>query len=87
MRGDLTIVGEERAVVFDDRVERARPDRHRAQRVRKTRMFGGGEGEVCQPELTQPTHALHDREIEQRRLSRGKLDEAMDRVENALHPA
>ena len=50
-------------------------------------MLRGGEREVSEPELTQAAHTLHDGEIEQRRLSGGELDEAVDRVENALHPA
>ena len=78
-------VAEEVAPVAHELLERARADRERAQRVRETRMFGRGKGEIRQPQLAQPAQALHDRKIEQPRLGGGELDKVMDRVENALH--
>ena len=82
---DVLFIIKELPPVAEQLVERARSDRERAQRVAKTRMFGGWEREVRQTKLAQAPQALQRRRVQQARLGGLQLDEVMDGIVDPLH--
>ena len=68
---DVVIVAEELAATANERIEDARSDGERAERVTEPRVFRRREGEIRKAELPQAAQSLDDREIEETRLRCG----------------
>jgi hypothetical protein len=71
--------------VSRDFVERLRPYGHRAKDVGKARMFGRRKCEIRETQLPQAAQPLHGREVQHVCFGRRKLDEMVNRIEDAFH--